>query len=217
VDNTEPLSKNNIINNEKDIYVISDLHIFKGKQLSDNEPLSCFIKELNAHAKKEDFDLILNGDVADFWREEPMHTYFHFRDFLAKFDESAWENKKIYYLIGNHDFNMWDLAESVEQGNNFIDMLKRDLPDFLELIFPERYIIIKRNGKSILVTHGDVCNFYYFFQNVIQKVFSQDVYTTNIDETLNELFSKMNGKNARIFTVLYMIVILFPLNWGKML
>ena len=101
------------------IVVVSDVHLAEEKTrdglLRDDQQFLEFLKLLRTSYMKSGDDLVLLGDVIDFWRRDFTRALAEcdavFSE-LMNFDRGV----KIHYVVGNHDYHMLNLKENLQSG-----------------------------------------------------------------------------------------------------
>ncbi len=119
------------------LYCISDAHL--GAQSAEKEAhKKALLNSFLEYILKSGDDLLICGDLFDFWFEY-RHAVpkLHFRT-LALLSEITSSGRKIHYLAGNHDFWLGDFLEK-QIG---LTIHKDDYP-------------FEYNGKSVYAYHGD--------------------------------------------------------------
>lgn len=136
----------------KPFIVLSDLHLGHGPQKEKREEE--FIEFLK---NVKNSDLILLGDIFDFWIEYKSVIYKRYLKVLCVFLEFMQKGNKIYFIPGNHDF----------YNTHYLSSLG---------------FIVKRYGmelewreKKVYMHHGDVFSFKgritrFFYGNIITKM-----------------------------------------------
>lgn len=84
------------------IVVVSDVHL--GYNRCNKEVFESFIEDFLEKEKVE--HLILLGDILDFWRRFSEGVIFENLEILSKLNNL---NTKKYYVIGNHDYSLYNL------------------------------------------------------------------------------------------------------------
>ena len=88
--------------------------------------------------KQDASEIYLVGDVFDFWHEYKKVVPRGFTRFLGTVANIVDSGIPVHFFTGNHDVWMYDY-----------------LPKELGIILHREEIILERNGKRILVAHGD--------------------------------------------------------------
>jgi len=161
-------------------YVISDLHLgwrvdwpegegsdnpFGGEPVANEAELAEFLSSLVGEAGDPDTPrvrLIVNGDIPDLERCDPAGC-------LAYASEWADEHLKplkdagadLWWVVGNHDYTLWVLAEEDPCGN-----ARRALEGRLHVQMAYPRLGFESNGKRFCVTHGDVVDMGMAFHKV---------------------------------------------------
>lgn len=125
-----------MLNHSEKIYFISDIHL--GAHHAEHETLKRDrLLSFLQHVEQEDADLVIVGDLFDFWFEyRTVVPRQHFR-VLGQLANMAQHNP-IHYMAGNHDFWL-DSFMSQEIGLH---------------IHPDDFII-NRASQRIYIRHGD--------------------------------------------------------------
>lgn len=138
----------------KKIYFVSDAHL--GINLKDfssdfrEDLLIKFLDEIKLDAE----ELILAGDIFDFWFEYKYLVPRGFYRLITKIRELSDTGVKVSFFKGNHD--MWTFG-----------YLKEAL--CAEII--DNYKIIEKNNKRIFVAHGDGLGPYDIKYNFLKLIF----------------------------------------------
>lgn len=119
------------------IYFISDLHLGLEPREKDIEKENLFLQFLDK-ASNDCEQLMIVGDLFDYWFEYKTVIPKYFYRTLAKFYEMTSKGIKIEYIMGNHDFGHVDFFEK-ELG---IPIIKTD----------KEYNIY---GNKFFISHGD--------------------------------------------------------------
>jgi UDP-2,3-diacylglucosamine pyrophosphatase LpxH len=167
------------------IYIISDIHLKKQDKRE---------KKLIEFIESKKGKIILLGDIFDIWigkNEYYQQIFQRLIDILSK------NNHRIFYIEGNHDFNLvWLNDIGISRGT--------------ELHF-------KMNGKTFFLSHGDMLSgeiSHYIYRKIVLKsepIFHRitnsyfDKAVNKIGEILANLSHQKNtipkaeGKRAKIF------------------
>jgi UDP-2,3-diacylglucosamine hydrolase len=122
------------------IYFISDLHLGLELREKDIEKENLFLRFLEK-ASKDCEQLMIVGDLFDYWFEYKTVIPKYFYRSLAKFHEMTSNGIKIEYIMGNHDFGHLDFFE--KELN--IPVIKTDKEyEF----YGSRFFISHGDGKS---------------------------------------------------------------------
>ena len=100
------------------ILVVSDVHL--GYEGCNKE---AFGKFLDKYESVEIDHLVLLGDFFDFWRRNNAEIITENEDVLEKLNKL--KAKNIHYIVGNHDYYMFNLSE--RYGDNFPFTLSKNL------------------------------------------------------------------------------------------
>jgi UDP-2,3-diacylglucosamine hydrolase len=115
-------------------FFLSDLHLQDGKQPQSER----FVRFLNEVPKPGDM-LVLGGDIFDLFVGNKSIFHTRFSEVLGAIHSLALGGVRVFYLEGNHDFQM---NGAIEEGQNF-QIFKDDFSmEFL--------------GKKIWISHGDL-------------------------------------------------------------
>lgn len=150
--------------------IISDVHL--GSFSSKEKSLLCFLKSI-------DFDeLIINGDFLDLIKcPNFSETTLEIINFLATC------NKKIIYIIGNHDSQLSNFA------NNSL----------LNIEFKTSYSF-EYSGRSYFVTHGDNYDSGLVKYELFMKMMSviQNFFEKTLKIDIGTMWSNFNNKKNKI-------------------
>jgi UDP-2,3-diacylglucosamine hydrolase len=166
------------------ISVISDVHI-KGK----NDPYyPRLLKWVEKEGKKQGI-IVFAGDIFDLFVGEKALFVERYSDFIVKIREACHLGCKIFYIEGNHDFQL----EAVFRG--------------LEGLMVEQSEIILNSGdKKILISHGDLAdsrNIRYrllraFFRSTAAKALVRSLPGTWVDWIGNTSSNLSRGRKALV-------------------
>jgi predicted phosphodiesterase len=125
----------NITNDDK-IVIFSDLHLGNGRRNDDFKRNSeSFIKVLKDYYLKNDFTLILNGDVEELYKFTLKTIKKSWSELYTIFDE--FNNKgKLFKIFGNHDYEL-AINKHLKTGFELYESLK-----------------LKYNDNDIFIYHG---------------------------------------------------------------
>jgi UDP-2,3-diacylglucosamine pyrophosphatase LpxH len=173
-------------NNKKEkIYVVSDIHL---------KPQDQREKKLIEFIQAKKGKIILLGDIFDIWIGQNKFYQKIFRELI---DTLSKNKERIFYIEGNHDFNLVWLDEiGISRG--------------IELQ-------VKINGKTFLFSHGDMLSgelFHNIYRKIVLKtepVF-QKITNSYFDKAVNKIGEvlanlshqknmspKVKGKRTKIF------------------
>jgi UDP-2,3-diacylglucosamine hydrolase len=122
--------------------IISDVHI---KQPGDDAS-KLLLSFLNNPDVVSSDGIFLLGDVFDLMVGPHSQYFVRFEFFFEILKKLLEQNKKIYYVPGNHDFHLDQLYEKFFKVHKNLD------PNLFQL---KSEIIIKDGEKSIYMAHGD--------------------------------------------------------------
>jgi UDP-2,3-diacylglucosamine hydrolase len=121
----------------KSIYFLSDFHLGtpnEAESLVREKKIITFLESIENDTE----EIFLMGDVFDFWYEYKTAVPKGFVRLMGKIASLTDRGIKIHYFIGNHD--MWTFGY---------------LESELGVILHKEPILIERNGKTLLIGHGD--------------------------------------------------------------
>ncbi len=125
------------------IIIFSDLHVGDRKSLDDFKGNSELLKTtLLDYYFKQDYTLILNGDVEELHRYALHEIREQWTDLYAVFDK-YYEQGRLYKLFGNHDSKLFSLFEA---------QLRYPLHESLKLKYKEH---------SLFLFHGHQLSYFY--------------------------------------------------------
>jgi UDP-2,3-diacylglucosamine hydrolase len=140
------------------IYFVSDAHfgIDNGHTSAFREHL--FIKWLD-EIKSDATEIVLAGDIFDFWFEYKYVAPRGFAGIISKLREISDSGIKLSYFTGNHD--MWIFGY---------------LPEAIGAELIRGTIIREVNGKKIFIGHGDGLGPYDKQYNFLKNIFSSKFF-----------------------------------------
>jgi len=165
------------------IYFLSDLHLKLDKKEQTEEAkihLLNFLSTLPDDTK----EIILLGDIFDFWYEW-IHVVpaYHF-DIFYKFKNMIENGIKITYLAGNHDFYLGKYLRN-EIGINCVD---------------DEYIF-ESGGKKFFAAHGDGLarsdGGYRFLKKILRSKVCNFLFRTFIPPDLGIYIANLTSKSSR--------------------
>ena len=120
----------------KDIYVISDLHI-GDKSAADNfyTAEDRLLSFLDYFESLENSALVLNGDIFEFWQSSMADVFYNNYQLIQRFKKN-----NAIFIAGNHDYEMLTLAKMP----NVKQLLNKIVPS----------INLNINNKNIKILHG---------------------------------------------------------------
>jgi len=133
------------------IIAVSDIHL--GDPNSNRVGFIHFIEEFLKPKREEITQLILLGDVLDLWRRDPTTVIL---ENLGVFNNLCSLGFHVYYVVGNHDFIMIDIAQGQTGG---------DVPAGLACnptnmtVCQEHQLV--NGGNSFRFIHGHQINYWY--------------------------------------------------------
>lgn len=143
---------------DKKIYFLSDFHLGAPDHAISLEREKCIVKFLE-EIRSSAAEIFIVGDMFDFWYEYRKVVPKGYVRLLGKLAELTDAGIPIHFFVGNHD--MWMNGYFQKELN---------IPVYFE---PK---VFKRNGKRILVGHGDGLGpgdqGYKFLKNIFRSKFS---------------------------------------------
>ena len=121
----------------KNIYFLSDFHLGAPNHAASLEREKAIVQFLD-EIKNDADEIFLVGDMFDFWYEYRLVVPKGYVRLLGKLAELSDAGIRMHFFVGNHD--MW-MKDYFQQELN--------IPVYFE---PKEF---ERNGKKILVGHGD--------------------------------------------------------------
>lgn len=118
------------------ILFISDVHL-GAFPAQENQQLETDLIKLINYAEEQSFQIVLLGDLFDYWIEYPGFTPSLGEKLLRRFQKFNQNNKTTLYITGNHD--NWTLGHFAELGFD---------------VEPDSRIL-HINSHKILLLHGD--------------------------------------------------------------
>lgn len=174
-----------MMNNYKTYFFISDIHLgLQSKEVEQKkeQKLIQFLK----YAKDYSDELIIVGDLFDYWFEYNKVIQKEFIRTLGALAEYTDAGKKIHYIIGNHDF----------LHKNFFER------EIGAILYNDE-LIIELNYKKFFIAHGDgkIKNDtgYKFLKKVLRNKFIQKVYSL-IHPDLGITIASKSSKVSRDYT-----------------
>lgn len=182
---------------ELDVVILSDLHL--GTYGCQSKELNKYISSINPKI------IILNGDIFDGHMFNRKHFDKGQFEFLYNILSFIKHNKKVYYLVGNHDEFLREF-EDIEI-NNFVkcDRLILDIGGKKHLIFHgDKFDVLVQGKSGLVLTHIGM----FFFRlglliesigNFIMKFFTKKKvsFTKNIREKIRQKIKKHNNFEQR--------------------
>ena len=119
------------------LYIVSDAHLGAGSD-ADERLKSSRLRGFFKRVTDQGADLVILGDLFDFWFEyKNAIPRFHF-DHLMALRDLVKAGRHVYYVAGNHDF--W--AGPFLQGE-------------LGVTYCEDELVLEHSGRRICLAHGD--------------------------------------------------------------
>ncbi|MHC9542312.1 MAG: metallophosphoesterase [Vulcanimicrobiota bacterium] len=184
-----------IKDDQRRFIVLSDAHIYLDTHIDKSAPLPTFLNSLLKDA--EQLSIIINGDLVDFWRKEPLQAF----SYITRFSESyinplIEKGAQVYYIPGNHDYNLYELLKGNNEGNPFRGLLDKNFHKDLNFL-TSKHVIVEQYGKRIFITHGDVIDFLWIFEH-LKNINIPDVWG-NLDEKIESFLSNSRWDDAYKF------------------
>ena len=160
------------------IVILSDIHFGAGRDSMQRE--KDFIYFLDKIRGK---DLILLGDIFDFWIEYRSAIYKKYFHVLCSIKHFISDGGKVYFVPGNHDFYSTDF--------------------FMEIgmIVKGEGITIEWRGKRVFLHHGDVFSFkgkfnrFFYGNPIVRSIFR--MFHPDIGIVIASMVSKTSYKRPR--------------------
>jgi len=174
------------------VYCISDAHFGIGSEKEEKRKEKNLFAFLN-RVKRENADLIINGDLFDFYFEYNSVIPRKYFDILAKLKEIIQSGIRVWFVAGNHDFWVGPFFEK--------DIGVRVIRKSMKFKF---------YGKKIFVAHGDGLGRFDLGHLLLQLLLRQPLNIflfsflhPNIAYILGRWVSKMSRKksSSRNFTM----------------
>ncbi|MDD3741753.1 MAG: UDP-2,3-diacylglucosamine diphosphatase [Bacteroidales bacterium] len=140
------------------IYFVSDVHLGIDDEYTSDFRESLLIKWLDV-IKTDASEVVLNGDIFDFWFEYKHVVPVGFFKLISKIRELSDSGIKISYFTGNHD--MW---------------IFHYLPKAMGAELIRGVQIREVNGKIFYIGHGDGLGPYDKSYNFLKKIFSSKFF-----------------------------------------
>lgn len=176
---------NQEMNKNKTYFFISDIHLgleSEEKELMKEKKLVEFLK----YAKDNSDELFIVGDLFDYWFEYNKVIQKKFIRTLGALAEYNDAEKKIHYIIGNHDFMHKDFFEKEIGATVYNNSLS-----------------ITLNDKKLFISHGDGLFKndlgYKLLKKILRNKFFQKIYTL-IHPDLGITIASKSSKASRDYT-----------------
>ncbi len=171
------------MDSSKKIYFVSDLHLKLDRTEDTINAKSRFIDFLDM-AEKDALEVILAGDIFDFWYEWiSVIPSFHF-DIFYKLRSMIEKGIKVTYVAGNHDFNPGSYLKN-EIGLNCV----------------ANDHIFTHDGKKFFVSHGDGLaasdGGYRMLKKILRSKLSNFLFRTFIPPDLGIMIARLTSKSSR--------------------
>ncbi len=173
------------MNKLKTYFFISDIHLGLNSRETEKEKernLVQFIK----YAKENSDELIIVGDLFDYWFEYNKVIQKEFIRTLGALADYSDTGKQIHYIIGNHDFLHKDFFEKEIGVKLYFDQLK-----------------IEFNSKKFFIAHGDGLikndTGYKILKKVLRNKFIQRIYSL-IHPDIGISVAKKSSRASREYT-----------------
>ncbi|MGV8120452.1 MAG: metallophosphoesterase [Candidatus Xenobiia bacterium LiM19] len=184
-----------VINDDRTIIVLSDAHIYLAKHIEPEAPLPRFLKSIEPTAAGT--SIIINGDLVDFWRKEPLQAFSYVTRFIESYINPLIEKgARVYYIPGNHDYNLYELLKGSKEGNPFKGLLERNFVKNLYFL-TSKLAIVEQGDQRIFITHGDVIDFLWIFDH-LKDIRIPEIWG-NIDKKVEEFLSFSRWDDAYRF------------------
>ena len=119
-----------------DVVAFSDVHL--GTAQCNRETFSQFVDAL---AEKPPKHIVILGDLLDLWRRNTGEVLIENRDVLTRlFTIDA----HIHYVVGNHDYAIWDLAQRH----------RKEIPFYGDVSITKDLRLESKSGRRFYFTHG---------------------------------------------------------------
>ncbi|MCX7875752.1 MAG: UDP-2,3-diacylglucosamine diphosphatase [Melioribacteraceae bacterium] len=174
-----------MMNNIKTYFFISDIHLGLYNDEIEKEKEKKLVQFLK-YAKQNSDELIIVGDLFDYWFEYKKVIQKKFIRTLGALAEYKDENKSIHYIIGNHDFLHKDFFTNEIGSYLYFDKT-----------------ILELNNKKFFIAHGDglIKNDlgYKILKKVLRNKTIQNIYSL-IHPDLGIAIASKSSKASREYT-----------------
>lgn len=174
-----------MMNKLKTYFFISDIHLGLHSKKNEVQKEKKLVQFIN-YAKENSDELIIVGDLFDYWFEYNKVIQKEFIRTLGALADYCDTGKQIHYIIGNHDFLHKDFFEK-EIG--------------VKLYFNE--LKIEFNNKKFFISHGDglIKNDigYKILKKILRNKIIQRIYTL-IHPDLGISIAKKSSRASREYT-----------------
>lgn len=96
------------------IVAVSDIHLGLDQKYFREQHFKNFLIYLRDNLFEDGGDLVLLGDIFDFWRRDLCDVLIQSEDITEKLLELNTKNVNIHYVIGNHDYRLRSIAKEVD-------------------------------------------------------------------------------------------------------
>jgi UDP-2,3-diacylglucosamine pyrophosphatase LpxH len=125
------------------IVVISDAHLAEKskdeKVKKDDREFLDFLNHVNDDLLSDGGDLVILGDLIDFWRRDFAKALMEMEDTVSVLT-SFKDDVKVHYVVGNHDYYMLKLKETLSDRFPFENVAE--------------HVKLQEGGKKFFFTHG---------------------------------------------------------------
>jgi UDP-2,3-diacylglucosamine pyrophosphatase LpxH len=125
------------------IIAVSDVHLCEHADdksaKEDDIQFSNFLDHIKAHQLKDGGDLVLVGDIVDYWRRGFAKPILESAGIISKLRDFDGRVKK-YYVVGNHDYYSWNLSGLIK--------------DWFPFEKVDKHIRLAYGGKAFFFIHG---------------------------------------------------------------
>jgi len=125
------------------IVVISDVHLAeksKDKKVErDDREFLAFLNHVKDDLLSDGGDLVILGDLIDFWRRDFAKALMEMEEVISVFT-SFKDDVKVHYIVGNHDYYMLRLKETLSESFPFENVAE--------------CIRLREGGERFFFTHG---------------------------------------------------------------
>jgi UDP-2,3-diacylglucosamine pyrophosphatase LpxH len=96
------------------IIAVSDVHLGEMGFQKQDKQFSNFLDHVQNTLLKDGGDLVLLGDIFDFWRRDSVEILEDYGDIIEKV-KSFPSNINVHYIIGNHDYYMSEIPQYFDE------------------------------------------------------------------------------------------------------
>ena len=170
----------------KKIYIVSDAHFGAHIKEQEAKKRSLFLSLLD-RVQEEKAELVINGDLFDFWFEYKYAVPRLHYEILSKLSSLIISGINIHYLSGNHDF--W---------------IGSFLSDEIGLKLHHNYLVIQNGKHKLYFCHGDGLlkkdSMYRFLKKILRHPLNIALYRwlhPDIGVPLALFFSNLSRNNNK--------------------